>query len=420
MKLELSGEKLFHTGFAIIFLKQPLQYLVGSAYLIVLAMGMGFCLASLLINFKFLNLAKKDSLLTALFLGIFLLHVLLALIGTTPQRLLWFSGLSQLLLLVPFLHYRHSPDTWKFIKLILITLLIIECTLAFLQVSYYSTGIGLPPIFDEYEKYSFVSGSFFNANDFSVFVVSCYMALYSIWITEKKEYLGLLLAGLVIAAVFVSLSRTAFVFMLLLFIFILQKNCLRVLLAPNIKSNLITLIIIVLTFFSAIYMLQSDFLSSTTVFERSMTRITTVTGVTNDESASTRSLVYLRLYQNIPNLGFGTFSDLNYARFFESQDFSLMKVNPHSFVAELSFLYGWFGFIIGLGLILLLITKILKNYEIPTYVRLTAAVSLIFFQSVPSSILFNINFFIPYILIAYCKNFHQTKYQKYTKTSPIN
>lgn len=134
--------------------------------------------------------------------AIFILHGLLAFFGVTVSRLLWFSGLAQFLVVILFLHYRKDGGLEIFEK-IAFAIIFVECALALPQLSCYSTGFGAPPVFDEYESYSLVSGGYFNSNDFAVFVAAFSVLLYCICMLEDNEGYGVAMM-----AVFVSLSRT--------------------------------------------------------------------------------------------------------------------------------------------------------------------------------------------------------------------
>ena len=403
--LSIKNRSLFFAGFVLILFKQPLQYLVGDLQLLILAAGIGFCLLASFFNFNEFRFKKEDVLLQLLFAAIFILHGLLAFAGVTASRSLWFSGLAQFLVLILFLHYRKDGEAWRFLKRIALAIVSVECGLAFLQLSYYSTGFGLSPVFDGYEAYSLVSGSYFNSNDFSVFAASFSMLLYCIFMLEDKEGYGIALLGIAMMAVFVSLSRTAFVFMSLFAMAVLFRSFKKTIFSSKKSKNLTGLIAIALAFFAVLYLLGSEFLTSTSVFERSLSRIdqVSVEGLSTDESASDRMLVYRRLWENLPNLGIGSFQDQYYSAYFEPGDDSLMKTNPHSFVAEFSFLYGWIGGAIAVCLIFILSLKIIKNRDLPLTIRIVIVVSLVFFQSISSSILANASFFIPFILIAYVR-----------------
>lgn len=403
--LSVNNRSLFFTGFVIIIFKQPLQYLLGDLQLPILAAGIGLCaLASFFILNEF-RFKKEDVLLQFLFAAIFILHGLLAFVGVTASRSLWFSGLAQFLVVILFLYYRKDGGTWRFLKRIAFALISVECALAFLQLSYYSTGFGLAPVFDEYESYSLVSGSYFNSNDFAVFAAAFSMLLYCICMLEDKEGYGIVLLGIAMMAVFVSLSRTAFVFMSLFAMVALFRSFKKIIFSSKKSRSLTGLIAIVLTFLAVFYLLGSEFLTSTSVFERSLSRLdqVNVEGLSTDESASDRMLVYRRLLENLPNLGIGSFHDQYYSEYFNPGDYSLMKINPHSFVAEFSFLYGWIGGAIAVCLIFILSLKIFRNRDLPLTIRIVIIVSLIFFQSISSSILANASFFIPFILIAYVR-----------------
>ncbi|WP_447741408.1 O-antigen ligase family protein [Variovorax boronicumulans] len=416
MGLIFRAKHLFFAGFFILLVKQPLRYFLGPGYLIVSLIGIILCSLVLLHEFEKIRFSKKEWVVVLSFLLMAILDCLLLVIGKSGEfdRNLWFSGICQLLMSSLFLYYAKSPSTWRFLKFSLSAVLAIELALAFLQISYYSIGVGLPPAVEDYEEFSFVSGSFANANDFSVFVAASCMALYSCWTLEGKNIRGYVFLGLSAMGVFVSLSRTVFLFMLIFIALALLQSGKIAIRAPKKKSNIFLLGVISLICLAFIFIISSDFLVGTSVFERSIARIGQVGEITSDDSSAARSVVYIRFLENFFNLGWGTFADLNYSVFFEPGDFYLMAINPHSFLVEMSFLYGWLGLIAAVCLMGALILGILRNSELPISVRCLTALSLIFFQSVPSSILISTSFFVPYLILMccskrfFCKNFDST------------
>lgn len=405
MKSSVRVEHLFYAGFFILLFKQPLRFFLGPTYLAISLLGIALCSLVLLVNLGNFKLARKEWVVVFSFFLMAVLDCLLLVVGNVGEfdRNLWFSGICQLLVSSLFLYYSKSYATWRFLKLALLIVLTVEFILAFLQVSYYSLGVGLAPVVEEYENFSFVSGSFANANDFSVFIAAGCMALYVCWMLENKNVRGHLLLGFAAMGVFVSLSRTVFVFMLLfLFLAFLRSGKIAIR-APKKKSSIFLLIAISVICLSFVYALSADFLTGSSVFERSIARIGQVGDIATDDSATVRSLVYVRFLEGLSHLGAGTFSDLEYSKFFRPGDFYLMMINPHSFLVEMSFLYGWLGFIAAFGLIGALVLGIMRNPDLPISIRCVAASSLIFFQSVPSSILISTSFFVPYLMLMCCR-----------------
>jgi hypothetical protein len=127
---------------------------------------------------------------------------------------------------------------------------------------------------------------------------------------------------------------------------------------------------------------------------RSVNRVLSLGDVESDSSIGFRLTSHLRLFENITQLGVGTFSDSNYFNFFRSDDFWLMNINPHSYLVEYSFLFGNNGFALILLVFIFILSKILLNFEIRIIFRIVAAIGLIFIQAVPSSMLTEIYFLI--------------------------
>jgi len=405
VKLIFRVEHLFFAGFFILLIKQPLRYFLGPAYLIVSLLGIIFCSLALSYNFKNIRFSKREWVVVLSFLLMTLLDCLLLVVGKPGEfdRNLWFSGICQLLMSSLLFFYARSPGTWRFLKFSLSAVLAIELALAFLQISYYSIGVGLPPLAEDYEEFSFVSGSFTNANDFSVFVAASCMALYSCWTLEGKNIRGYIFLGLSAMGVLASLSRTVFLFMLIFIFLAIFQSGRAAIRAPKRKSSVFLMVAILTIFLIFIFAASSDFFVNSSVFERSIARIGQVGEITSDDSSAARSIVYIRFLENFFNLGWGTFADLSYSSFFEPGDFYLMAINPHSFLVEMSFLYGWLGLIAAVCLIGALVVGILKNSELPFSIRWLVGLSLIFFQSVPSSILTSTSFFMPYLILMCCR-----------------
>lgn len=402
------NRRLFYVGFACVMFRQPIQYLFGTVGLVVLGAGL-LCLSlAAARNAKSLRLSRGDFALVLVFLVLLMLHCILTVFGTrsVEGRSLWLAGLTQFLVVLLFLHYRRDAQVLRVVGSLFTTALVVECVIAFLQVTYYSSGFGLAPTFADYEELSFVSGSFFNANDLSVFVAGYAMATYVLLASEEKYARAYLIVGMAAVAVFVSISRTALVAMTVFATFVILRAFIRVGAEPLRKRNLPDLLALLVVVGGVMYFLGAAVLTGSGVYDRMEERMGGVTDLATDDSGSARRLVYVRLLENLGQLGAGTFADQNYERFFEVGDLPLMAANPHSFVAELAFLYGWLGLAIAVALIGILAFGILRNRELPLFIRLLAIGSLAFFQSVPSSVLADATFFLPYLFLASCRG-HQ-------------
>ena len=84
--------------------------------------------------------------------------------------------------------------------------------------------------------------------------------------------------------------------------------------------------------------------------------------------------------------GFGALSDQNYGEFFQPLDPWLATVNPHSYVVEMSFLFGYPGLFLALVFLAVAIWRIFAVRGNRRLLAALFAVSVLFFQMVPSSL----------------------------------
>ena len=82
-----------------------------------------------------------------------------------------------------------------------------------------------------------------------------------------------------------------------------------------------------------------------------------------------------------------------------------MKINPHVFFSEYSFLFGYLGFFVSIGLWLVLILKLIKNNTLNGLLKFPIVLSIILLQAVPSSVLVII-VFIPMLMVICYSNYN--------------
>ena len=70
-------------------------------------------------------------------------------------------------------------------------------------------------------------------------------------------------------------------------------------------------------------------------------------------------VVASRLIESLGSLGFGSLSDQNYGEFFQPLDPLLATINPHSYMVEMSFLFGYPGLLLALTFLAVTVWRII-------------------------------------------------------------
>ena len=383
-----------------LFLSSQISYLYGSVAPIVILFGFFLCLLLLLSG----NIKSKYTL--GEWFGLFLYSSMLALsvalffwgeYGPFPPRTLYLTAIVQFLIFILLLNLNDSEINGA--KNIVLISLLIELFVVLGQFSFVSYGFG----FEQKNEIDFIGigGTMHNPNNTSVSIASMFFAVYIWSVTVKKHgtlYWAITL--LTCFGVFYTLSRTAFYFLL---VFLLVAVVNKYYVASFKKRLLMVFIVGVMAFLCTSYFVYLNGVvsqGSNELVGRSYDRIFSVVNIDSDDSVAFRLVSYVRLLDNIFNLGIGSFSDLNYFVFFEHGDDPLAKVNPHAFIPEYSFLFGYMGLFVSVGLVLYHSTVVFLNKNVDVLFRLVCIMAIIFFQSVPSSILVNPIFFAPFFLIS--------------------
>lgn len=385
----------------VLFLFYPqLKYLVGNGALA--AVGVGGSILFWLVLSGNVSIANRRAELIVItsFAWMLILSVLLFLFGRAgdfPPRNLALHSFMQLSLGVLLIDMRRTDPDLAMVVRALMAFILVETLIVGAQLSYLTTGIGLEPI--ESDVPAVITGSFGNPNNVSAAIGMAVMAV-SVVFYEKRYFLKLysfLAIGFFVVGV--TLSRTVLVFLALFALAYIVSGLLdfRRLKSKQALRFLIPVIVIAVISYPLLQGGELD--TSADVINRSVDRSRSIVDSNGDDSAGFRLIAHQRLLQNIFNLGYGSFSDLNYSEFFESGDDSLMKWNPHSFAVEYSFLFGYFGLIAVIALFASLIILILSNKRLPYLIRLLSVGALLFVQAVPSSVLASASFFIPVLFL---------------------
>lgn len=187
-----------------------------------------------------------------------------------------------------------------------------------------------------------LTGTFFNANDLSA---SCGM-LFIVFIVGFQHAPKISKIALLVCAVLViaTASRSVLVFVALSsLVFVLSRN-------------FIPRLVFLISFFSLFSLLlyfYSDPLAELEIVARVVRRLDSLwhlltEGVGGDTSIFLRLGSYLHFFENLADLGVGTISIRDYSYFIAplGENFSLMGVNPHSFIIEIAYWLGWPGLLL--------------------------------------------------------------------------
>jgi hypothetical protein len=328
------------------------------------------------VNFKWLPAVIVFAIYTILS------SILYATKGDDFARTLPATHLLNFLALLFFASQSNSQSFKRFFINALAVLAMLESSIIILQSTYVAYGFGMParyqflPNVAESQLYLFAS--YGNPNNSGVVIAMIIMVLLLNKSARPNRLLFafvLILAGL---AIFFTLSRAALLFYVLsTFLLLLEK-------LPSKKLIFALPLAIVISLFAALPFNLSD--QQSPVFEYSLSRINKLQYIlSSDESVDFRIISHQRLFENLPNLGLGTFTDIQYSKFYKSTDPFVAKFNPHSFIAESSFLYGFPGLALAVSVVVIIASAALsKSVFLP--VRLLFVLGFLVFQSVPSSI----------------------------------
>lgn len=260
----------------------------------------------------------------------------------------------------------------------------IETIIIIGQLSFIIYGIGFTK-FAEFND-NWISGSMANPNDSVSFIALLYVVALSYHLVQKKLSNTLILVLLVFPSIVIAMSRSIFIiYVISLFFVFFYFNSGR---AKIIAVKILFLLLIPIS----VLAFSINGIGEDNVFTRNLDRLISFGYISGDSSVYHRSTAYIRLYDNIMDLGFGSLSDLNYSRYFNYDDAWLITVNPHSLIVEYSFLFGY----LGLALIVFYFFSLafflfgLKN--VAPMIKLLFMVFILVVQSVPASLLASIYF----------------------------
>lgn len=330
------------------------------------------------------------------------MHILLFLFGEKgyfPPRPLHLHAFAILALLYGASTLGRSKDGNSWILTSVTICLLIEILIIISQFTYITYGFGLPPKADDFIFMGAITGSYGNPNNVSVMITLQIFALYKNGFLKKQSATSSLIIFSAFCAVFLTMSRVCFIIFSIFILMYYFRKANAGNKSDRLKSAVQWIFAVFLLIIFAWNFNYEELNNNSPVFNRSIERLVSTSNLSSDESAAFRMISHARLLENIHNLGIGSFSDLSYHRFFQGDDDWLLKVNPHSFIVEMSFLYGYIGLILASVFILFIAFDLISNKS-SIYLSIFFIISFIFFQMIPSSLLANPLFFFLCVILA--------------------
>jgi len=263
-----------------------------------------------------------------------------------------------------------------------LTVLVIAATFAALQASYVVAGRGIDPRLEEQLVESLNTGvlniglpSFFgNSNNFSVFAG---LLLLYLGVTRQRTHWGWYVVTL--ACIVASGSRTVFVLSALwLQLLLMLRSGVRGTLFGAVLGVSAVVAVAALQGESGIYVIDRTYYAAAELIAGD---------VEAGSSLDMRGQSHLYFLKHYGNFTLGSFDASKPFASFRNAEFddALVRVNPHSFLIELHALFGVFGLavflLVGVSLILSLWRRV------GGILALGAGAAILFYSSVPSSIL---------------------------------
>lgn len=376
------------------------NFLVQGAFPLLYASGFVLAMAGLQVIAVERRWVKYIALATFLFILSLILRAV-GVSGDFTPRPLFLHSLALIVMLMVAAVLNRTPLLRSRALGVVLIVFVVEILIIFLQFSYITWGYGFAPRSDLADQAGVLTGSYGNPNNVAVLVGLFLLLLVQKNVVERN-FFGVVLFAAAGIAIFLTLSRTVLVVYVTMVIYFLVKKSGGSSVGRFGFSFCAALLILV---FVVSGLLDAGVFGKNVVLDRSIDRMASIAAIEQDQSVDFRVVSVKRLWGNYFGLGMGTFSDLNYGRYFESYDSWLAKVNPHSFVAEISFLFGYFGLFFALLLFLFLF----RDSYLQSGSLLFAAYFILvfaFFQSVPSSVLAIPAFFLVAIMIAAFKSVH--------------
>lgn len=387
------------------FLAAPqVSYFLPGGYAVSYALGFLLFLYAVIGKDIRVSYRKIEVLLIGVFVYMALLGLLLFFLGEAGEyesRNIAVSFLLQVIVVLLVLSFVGSNDHSK-LAYILLGICVFEIFIILGQYFYVVYGVGFSKRGEYGVDSGMLTGSLQNPNNSAAMLGLFVLTLTIFFVMERRfSFAYIVLLGSFLP-IFLLLSRTMTVLWFLNFavVFFTANFTAAFSRSPSGNSYLPNLFFLSALSLSVWLGFSYFYSAEEEVFSRSSARLATLTSLGGDSSVGFRIVSHERLFENLGSLGIGSFSDLNYGSYFDSGDPALMKINPHSYIVEYSFLFGYFGFFAVMFLFGLLVVNIFLNTGLGFAFRLLACFALFFVQAVPSSLLMAMWFFVPFIFIS--------------------
>lgn len=338
--------------------------------------------------------------------------------GGPPPRPLFFYALTTLALVLSGLAMIRQGDS-QFVLRVLCTLLVAEIAVVGLQFAYISYGVGLAPR-DDAVSGQLIEGSYGNPNNVALVLAMLLMVLVMSGHVRMSSMFGAAIVLGTLAAVFLTLSRTALVFLALFLAVAAVAPRLRTLtLAATIRAFRRSLPVLAVLGAALVFLFRTgaiENLEGLAVVERSIVRVGTLLALDQDASVGFRTITTVRLIDALGSLGMGSLSDQNYGEFFLPGDPALATVNPHSYVVEMAFLFGYPGLLMALTFLVAATWRMIAASRSRRLLVVVFAASVLFFQMVPSSV-FALDIFFLLVAIAGTRSLHRSQQPTLRRTA---
>jgi hypothetical protein len=398
INLSVAFENLKALALIMIIGSHQLGYLASGGSLILVIIGV--FTGVVILTHERISFKSSDLFLLLLFAMMTFLGVILFVINANEEvrsRPIFFISIAQLFALLLVISLARDTDGMKKLMLVLCLLIVIEGLVVVGQFTYLTYGVGFSKIITNEEDPGFISGTLGNPNNSAAMIGLLTFILSAYYDHRGNKNIALMVLFMSLIPVFLTLSRTMLIFwaLNLLCLLLSDINKIKLVKGEGLSFSFLGVSVFLICIYFIINLIENG---NSDVIVRSVNRVLSLGDVESDSSIGFRLTSHLRLFENITQLGVGTFSDSNYFYFFRSDDFWLMNINPHSYLVEYSFLFGNIGFALISLVFISILLKIFLNFEIQIIFRIVAAIGLIFIQAVPSSMLTEIYFLISFII----------------------
>lgn len=300
------------------------------------------------VNFMARAHAKNDITLFYILVGLFVLSCIALIYSPTPDNFRYCKSFLYALFAFSFIDYIcafHRGSIWVGCALFMVVIVIV----AIPQVTYILFGFGVNPAYTGDAGEFLASDAFLTASVRSIFYnpnnfASACTLLLILVLQARDGYLmrHALVKVILLALVFLAGSRACLLVSVIAVLFHYWNEL------KSLKKGSISKFIAFGASGSILVVVASSWLSKSHIFEK-LSTITNIIGAAvssgaahvTDVSVRERWSAYAGFFDRFFSLGMGSFEARNYVNVYRPG--TLISENPHSLVLELSALYGYFG-----------------------------------------------------------------------------